>query len=371
MNIFEEANNVLNYFIRNHLVKYHQLRNYDYGTKNRTNVSQISKYTSHRILYEYDIFEKVRKFDNKQKYTDEILWRIYWKGYLENHKSIWFEYINFKENSNDSNLINSAVLGKTGIDCFDTWMEELRENNYLHNHSRMWFASIWIFTLGLPWQQGAKLFMKHLLDGDASSNTLSWRWIAGLHTNKKPYLASQENINKYTIDRFRNTDIKISKEINNIKNINHQSNKLPIQRSFPYSKNLLMFDNDMNIFNRSKLFNSYSKVYILSNAIKNNGFELSEKVSQFKLDLINSVNKFIPNSEVLNSNKLGIILYGQICIDVIYPGIGHNLDLINKYANKNQVMINFIYRKEDLKYWNYANSGFYKFKKLFYKYNKI
>ena len=103
--------------------------------------------------------------------------------------------------------------GKTGIDCFDTWIEELRENNYLHNHSRMWFASIWIFTLGLPWQLGARLFMKHLLDGDASSNTLSWRWVAGMHTNKKPYLASKENIDKYTVNRFRNTPISISKKL--------------------------------------------------------------------------------------------------------------------------------------------------------------
>ena len=366
MNIFEEANDVLDNFVIHNLNSYHQFRNYDYGIENRTNVSQISKYISHRILYEYDIIRKLKEVDKKRKYTDEILWRIYWKGYLENHKSIWFEYINFKEISNDSDLIKSAMLGKTGIDCFDTWIEELREHNYLHNHSRMWFASIWIFTLGLPWQLGAKLFMRHLLDGDASSNTLSWRWIAGMHTNKKPYLASQENINKYTINRFRNTDIKIHKGISTIKNINHQSNKLPTQRSFPNSNILIMFDNDMNIFNRSKLFNLYSKVYILCNVIKNNEFELSVKVSQFKLDLINNVNKLIPNSEVLNSNKIGMILYSVSCIDVIYPGIGHNLDFINKYANENKIMINFIYRKEDLKYWSYANSGFQKFKKLFY-----
>ena len=66
-----------------------------------------------------------------------------------------------------------------------------------------------------------------------------------------------------------------------------------------------------------------------------------------------------------------MILCVQICIDLIQPGIGNNLDLINKYANKNQFMINFIYRKEDLKYWNYSNSGFYNFNKLFYKHNKI
>ena len=126
MNIFEEANDVLENFIINHLFLYHKLRNYDYGIENRTNVSMISKYTSHRILYEYDIIERLKKFDKKKKYLDEIIWRIYWKGYLENYKSIWFEYINFKENSSNSNLISSSIDGKTGIDCFDRWIEELR-----------------------------------------------------------------------------------------------------------------------------------------------------------------------------------------------------------------------------------------------------
>ena len=120
MNIFEEANNILDSFIINHLDLYHQTRNYDYGIENRTNVSMISKYTSHRILYEYDIVKKLNQFDKKKKYTDEILWRIYWKGFLENYKSIWFEYINFKEFSNNPNSISFALDGQTGIDCFDT-----------------------------------------------------------------------------------------------------------------------------------------------------------------------------------------------------------------------------------------------------------
>ncbi len=370
MNVFKEANYLLDNFIINHLDSYHQQRNYDYGVENRTNVSQISKYTSHRILYEYDIIEKLKKVDKKKKYTDEILWRIYWKGYLENYKSIWFEYINFKESSSNSNLISSAINGKTGLDCFDTWIEELRENNYLHNHSRMWFASIWIFSLGLPWQLGARLFMKHLFDGDAASNTLSWRWVAGMHTNKKPYLASIENIHKYTVNRFRKNPVSLSNKINIIKNNQHQSNRLPVQKSFPKSNVLLMFDNDMNIKNRSKLFNSYSKVYILSNGIINNSFELSEKVHQFKLDIIKNINNLIPNSEILKSNNMASSLCGYRCIDVIYPGVGHNLDLINNYANQNKIIINYIYREEDLKYWNYASSGFYKFKTSFYRHNK-
>ena len=371
MNIFIEANNVIDNFIKNNLASYHHLRNYDYGTENRTNVSQISKYTSHRIIYEYDLIENLKKFDKKKKYTDEILWRIYWKGYLENHKSIWFEYINFKRTQFNSTTLNSAISGNTGINCFDTWIEELKENNYLHNHSRMWFASIWIFTLRLPWQQGARLFMRHLFDGDAASNTLSWRWVAGLHTNRKPYVASKENITKYTVNRFKNFNISSSNNIDIIKFNNHKSNKLPTKRILSQSNILIMFDNDMYIINRYELINSYKKVYIIYNDINNNGFELSKKVSQFKLGLIENVHKLIPNSEVLKSSDLEILLSDHNYVDIIYPGTGHNLDLINKHKNHLNIKVSYIYRDEDINYWNYANSGFYKFKTSFYKLNNI
>lgn len=66
----------------------------------------------------------------------------------------------------------------------------------------MWFASIWIFTLGLPWALGADFFMRHLIDGDPASNTLSWRWVAGLHTRGKAYAARAENISRYTDGRY-------------------------------------------------------------------------------------------------------------------------------------------------------------------------
>ena len=99
--------------------------------------------------------------------------------------------------------------GQTGLACFDAWATELVDTGYLHNHARMWFASIWIFTLGLPWRLGADFFYRHLLDGDAASNTLGWRWVAGLHTRGKPYPADAQNIATFTAGRFtpRRTDL--------------------------------------------------------------------------------------------------------------------------------------------------------------------
>ncbi|MGH1587376.1 FAD-binding domain-containing protein [Methylobacterium phyllosphaerae] len=97
--------------------------------------------------------------------------------------------------------LRGAAAGRTGLDGFDAWAAQLVETGWLHNHARMWFASIWIFTLRLPWELGADLFLRHLLDGDPASNTLSWRWVAGLHTPGKSYRARRDNIRRYTEGR--------------------------------------------------------------------------------------------------------------------------------------------------------------------------
>ena len=214
--------------------------------------------------------------------------------------------------------------------------------------------------------------MRHLFDGDASSNTLSWRWVAGMHTNNKPYIATRENINKYTVNRFIDSKFILNKTNTEIIKPNiHKSNKLPTKSKTSNSNILIMFENDMNIRNRSKLFNSYLKVYLIYNGINNNRFELSQKVIEFKQNLVKKVVKLIPNSFILELSELETLLYDQKYIDVVYPGIGHNLDTINEYGRKMKIIINYIYREEDLIYWNYANSGFNKFKKSFYRLNNI
>ena len=363
----------LNNFIEKNLIYYSKARNFDYGPDNRANVSCLSPYISHGIIREIEVINKSLKkysFIKNEKFIQEILWRVYWKGWLELRPNVWLDYLNdlkeLKENfKNNQNYLN-VIEGKTNIDCFNYWVNELKENNYLHNHTRMWFASIWIFTLKLPWQLGAEFFMQHLYDGDTASNTLSWRWVAGIHTNKKPYIASKENINKYTKNRFKDFQINISKQINTIKTNQHQSNKIPTHINLPKNDILLMFENDLNIANRSKLFNSYSKIYILFNELRENKLRLSQNVTNFKKHLIENVNKLIPNSEIINSNDIYIILDDLICIDLIYPGVGSNLDFINKYAMRKQININYIYREEDLNHWKNATSGFYKFKTSFY-----
>ena len=105
--------------------------------------------------------------------------------------------------SDVTGAVAQPKAGATGIEGFDDWARELVQYGYLHNHARMWFASIWVFTLRLAWALGADFFLRHLLDADPASNTLSWRWVAGLQTPGKTYLATADNIARYTAGRYR------------------------------------------------------------------------------------------------------------------------------------------------------------------------
>jgi len=187
--------------------EYASKRNYDLGDD--SSVSRLSPFIRRRLLHEREIIELVLEqhtFKNSEKFIQEILWRSYWKGWLEMHPSVWEQYksslLSLRESYSENTILQNALQAKTGIVCFDAWVEQLKITGFLHNHARMWFASIWIFTLKLPWQLGADFFYRYLLDADAASNTLSWRWVAGLHTKGKHYVATKENISKFTNNRF-------------------------------------------------------------------------------------------------------------------------------------------------------------------------
>ncbi|MCY7405529.1 MAG: DNA photolyase [Cryobacterium sp.] len=186
-------------------------RNLDRGPADRTNVSTLSPWVRHRLVTEADVAEAVlqrHSLDAASKFVQEVYWRTYWKGWLELRPSVWARYaaavgpalVGLSAAQRVS--YDAAVTGRTGIDGFDEWARELVDTGYLHNHARMWFASIWIFTLCLPWQLGADFFMRRLLDGDPASNTLSWRWVGGLQTVGKTYLATTQNIAFATGGRF-------------------------------------------------------------------------------------------------------------------------------------------------------------------------
>ena len=355
----------LNYFVENNLSEYSKLRNFDYGPDNRSNISCLSPYITHGIISEKEVIKKsLNKFSfaKNEKFIQEVLWRTYWKGWLELRPSVWTDFLielkQIKEDFQNNQTYKNAVEGKTNIECFNYWVNELKENNYLHNHTRMWFASIWIFTLDLPWQLGAEFFMQHLYDGDAASNTLGWRWVAGVQTQGKHYLASEWNIKKFTNNRFNN--IKLNE--NAPPKISEKKYSI-LKRDFTNPENidqnnLIIFENNL-CFETSDFQNyKFKKFFIISNKNENRYIKLSEKVLKFKSLLIQDQEQRFKNQsidfEVIDISEIKKI---EKAIG-LYPNIGENLD----YLNSNTFKIDFIYRELDQHSWQYCNKGFFNFK---------
>ena len=355
----------LNNFVENNLSEYSKFRNFDFGPENRSNISCLSPYITHGIISEKEVINKSLSkfsFSKNEKFIQEVLWRTYWKGWLELRPNVWTDYLielnKIREDfKNNQNYIN-AIEGKTNIECFNVWVNELKEKNYLHNHTRMWFASIWIFTLELPWQLGAEFFMQHLYDGDAASNTLGWRWVAGVQTQGKHYLASEWNIKKFTNNRFNNIKLnenatpKVSEKTYSIVKQDFSSKNID-------DKNLFIFENNLSFETTDFQNEKFEKIYIISNKNENRSIKLSEKVIKFKSLLINDQKQRLENnsiaceiidiSEIKNINEKVIALY---------PTVGENLD----YLNSNNFKLNFLYRKIDQYSWQYCNKGFFNFK---------
>ena len=353
-------------FVENNLVEYSKLRNFDFGPKNRSNISCLSPYITHGIINEKEVIKKSLSkfsFSKNEKFIQEVLWRTYWKGWLELRPNVWSDYLIElskikKEFKNNQNYLD-AIEAKTNVECFNSWVNELKDNNYLHNHTRMWFASIWIFTLELPWQLGAEFFMQHLYDGDAASNTLGWRWVAGVQTQGKHYLASEWNIKKFTNNRFDNIKLnenappKVSEKTYSIikQNFsNSQSNE---------DKNLLIFENNLSFESSDFKDDKFNKIYLISNKNESRSIKLSENVVKFKSLLINDQEQRLKSSSI-NCEIIDISDIKNISEKIIglYPTVGENLD----YLNSNNIKLNFLYRKIDQYSWQYCNKGFFNFK---------
>jgi len=353
----------LDTFINNDIVNYSSKRNYDFGPKERKNVSCLSPYISHRLIDEYEISKKILSkypYQKVEKYIQEIYWRVYWKGWLELRPKVWDDFTEDLNTIKESETYYLAINGQTKIECFNDWVKEIKEYNYLHNHARMWFASIWIFTLGLPWQKGAEFFMKHLLDGDAASNTLSWRWVGGLQTKGKHYLAQSWNIGKFLNKKYQNIELR-ENALPLIDNREYKISPIEIQKNNRKNEYLIVFENDLSI--KSLKIKDYKKIYFVLLENKSRLLELDSKVLNYKKNIIKDQIKKIDDSfALINEDEIEELLESLKNFDIVYPSIGENMSFIKKKVKEKKLNLNFITRDEDIFCWNFSNKGYFNFK---------
>ena len=366
---------------------YSNERNFDFSSTKKNSVSALSPWIKHRLITEEEVLIEILKYHSPHsamKFIQEVFWRGYFKGWLEQHPTVWShhneklikEYTKLENNKFVRENYMSAINGETGIECFDFWCEQLKSTGYLHNHVRMWFASIWVFTLKLPMELGADFFMLYLIDADAASNTLSWRWVSGLHTKGKAYAARASNIEKFTNGQF-NPSGQLVEDISPLtENIDHPLVSLPqLDKSIQKDAVLLVTEEDCSpetsletkdleveilpLYLEKKYprwIQPNNSVRFFSNTAVQNTCQRLGQLGVEKIDKTKWTDAILEASDRLGTKNI-------IIPKVPVGAVKSKLRKVKKNLAEHDIYINEHYKNYDMYTWQHASKGFFKLKK--------
>jgi len=181
-------------------VDYGRSRNYLDGS-----VTRLSAYLRHGcvILSEARVMS-LSKWTPSQafKFIFELAWRDFWRRVWKTlGPAIRKDIEKPKVKLGHEALPTDIRKGQTGLPCMDSFVRDLVDTGYVHNHARMWFASYCVHFRKLSWRSCADWYLGHLIDGDLASNHLSWQWVASTF-GSKPYIFNKENLSKYSGNKW-------------------------------------------------------------------------------------------------------------------------------------------------------------------------
>ncbi|PJF39978.1 MAG: deoxyribodipyrimidine photolyase [Phototrophicales bacterium] len=189
-------------------VRYGRTRNYLDGA-----VSYLSPYITHGVLTLPQVRDMVLENYSVQQATDfifQLTWReFFYRVWWQLGDDIWQDIKDPQQDIRTYEAPTAILDANTGIYALDEAVRVLYETGYMHNHARMWIASVACNVCGAYWKLPSQWLYYHLLDGDIASNTLSWQWVAGTFASKK-YFANQANLNKYSGIEQHNTFLDVS-----------------------------------------------------------------------------------------------------------------------------------------------------------------
>ena len=232
-------------------MRYAATRNYQKGK-----LTYLSPYISRGVISTKQIFNHLKKegysWEQSEKLIQELAWRDYWQLVWKNKEDDIFQDMKQPQKPVSNHGIPQAIAdAKTDISEIDQAIQTLYDEGYMHNHMRMYVASICCNIAQSRWLHPSQWLYYNLLDGDLASNTLSWQWVAGSNANKK-YYANQDNINKYFDSNQRNTFLDVPYEdINTIEipSVLRESMNLKLATTLPKMETPEIRDTKTLIYN--------------------------------------------------------------------------------------------------------------------------
>ena len=281
-----------------HPIKYAKSRNFINGQ-----ITYLSPYISRGVISVKQVKDIVlnngfSKYES-EKFIQELAWREYFQRVWQAKKEhIWTDLKNSQEDIRHHRIPNAVVDAQTSIEAIDQQIKNLYSSGYMHNHIRMYLASIVCNMAKSHWLVPSKWMYYHLLDGDIASNNCSWQWVAGAFSSKK-YYCNQENINKYCFTKQIDTFLDKTYE-----DIIQMEVPAELKANEPLALNSILPETLLPVIDTSiptLIYNSYNldpewqkeeKVnrILLFEPSHFKQYPVSEKVIQFMLALSNNIN---------------------------------------------------------------------------------
>ena len=335
-------------------IKYAKTRNFING-----DVTYLSPYLSRGVISVQQIkeavFQKGYKPYEIEKFLQELAWREYYQRVWQVKKELIFSDLKQPQPDYLHDQIPAAVItASTGIKSIDAHINTFYKTGYLHNHIRMYLASMVCNNAKAHWLAPATWMYYHLLDGDLASNSCSWQWVAGSFSSKK-YYCNQENINKYTFANEQGTFLDHSYEhiaTMPVPNALEAITTLDLKTNLPQtevpildtSKPTLLY----NSYNLDPLWRATENVnrVLLLEPSHFNKFPVSEKVIDFIIGLSKNID--------------GIIVYVGEVDALIKQYENEDLTIPNAFISKEHPAFEYYPGIKDSRDWMFANTeGYY------------
>lgn len=314
-------------------IAYGPTRNYVDGS-----VSYLSPYISRGVISTKFVYHQLmeRGFHpgSIMKFIQELAWRDYWQQvWIAKGEAINQDLKNTQAPVITTDISTALVKGNTGITAIDQSIQQLYNTGYIHNHLRMYIASIACNIGQNHWNTPAQWMYYYLLDADWASNALSWQWVAGANSNKK-YYANQENINNFCYSNQTNTFLDVPYDAFEGLPIPEElidTEKLRLTTSLPEKKaiaiNPALPTCIYNLYNLDPIWKKEEAInrILLLEPSHFNKYPVSKNTIDFILDLsknIAGIQIYIGEfDELVSSNKLSNIYYKEHPLNKHYKGI--------------------------------------------------
>jgi deoxyribodipyrimidine photo-lyase len=160
----------------------------------RRGASRMSPYVRHGLVSLPELWAAVADAPSldRDRYRDELLWQEYARHLYARTGSALGAPLRHEQPRvarSDQNPWDGELA------CVRAVREELVDDGWLVNQTRMWLASHWTVRGGWDWRAGEDAFFAHLLDGSRAANRLGWQWTVGTG-NGKPYGFSRWQVEK-------------------------------------------------------------------------------------------------------------------------------------------------------------------------------